>query len=154
MVAIVLYKPEIPPNTGNIMRLCANNGFSLHLIRPLGFELSDKLLHRARMDYNSNIDPKIYNSFDIFLNGIKEHNLLVISKFGKKNYTRAKFSSDSILLFGSETAGLPENIIKKYSSKLYRIPMIENSRSLNLSNAVAVVSYEAWKQLEFSGATN
>ena len=132
MVAIVLYKPKIPPNTGNIMRLCANNGFSLHLIEPLGFSLSNKLLKRAKMDYHTNIEPIIYKSFSNFLKKYDKQNLSFISKYGKKKYTDVKFNEKSVIIFGSETTGISESIKKRFSNNLYYIPMIKKSRSINL----------------------
>ena len=151
MLALVLYSPQIPPNTGNIMRLCSNTGFSLHLIKPLGFNLDDKSLKRAKLDYFSNIEPKIYEDLETYCKSIDVANLVIISKFGKKKYTEAKFNENSIIFFGSETKGLPKSFIKDHASNTFRIPMLSNSRSLNLSNAVAIIAYEAWKSLNFSG---
>ena len=151
MINIVLYNPQIPPNTGNIMRLCSNTGFSLHIIEPLGFHLDDKSLKRAKLDYFSNIEPKIYEDLETYCKSIDAANLVIITKFGKKKYTEAKFNENSIIIFGSETKGLPKSFIKKHESNTFRIPMLSNSRSLNLSNAVAIIAYEAWKCLNFSG---
>ena len=151
MINIVLYNPQIPPNTGNIMRLCANTGFSLHIIEPSGFPLDDKSLKRAKLDYFSNIEPKIYEDLETYCKSIDVANLVIISKFGKKKYTEAKFNKNSIIVFGSETKGLPKPFIDNHESKTYRIPMLSNSRSLNLSNAAAIIAYEAWKCLNFSG---
>ena len=151
MLSLVLYSPQIPPNTGNIMRLCSNIGFSLHLIKPLGFNLDDKSLKRAKLDYFSNIEPKIYEDLETYCKSIDVANLVIISKFGKKKYTEAKFNENSIIFFGSETKGLPKSFIKDHASNTFRIPMLSNSRSLNLSNAVAIIAYEAWKSLNFSG---
>ncbi len=149
MVSIILYNPVIPPNTGNIMRLCSNVGFNLHLIKPLGFELDNKSLRRAKMDYFSNINPIIHESLSDCLNLIGKENIIAISKFGKKKYIEAKFTKKSALLFGSEKTGLPEYIKKDFKDNLFSIPMIKGSRSLNLSNAAAIVAYETWKNLEF-----
>ena len=154
MVAIVLFNPQIPPNTGNVMRLCSNIGFSLHLVEPLGFTLDDKSLKRAKLDYFSNINPVIHkNIYDCF-NLLGVNNLNIITKFGRKYYDQAKFSQDSVLLFGSEIKGLPHSILKKYYNNTFKIPMIKNSRSLNLSNAVSIIAFEAWKQLKFSGISS
>ena len=151
MLSLVLYSPQIPPNTGNIMRLCSNIGFSLHLIKPLGFNLDDKSLKRAKLDYFSNIEPKIYEDLETYCKSIDVANLVIITKFGKKKYTEAKFNKNSIIVFGSETKGLPKPFIDNHENKTYRIPMLSNSRSLNLSNAAAIIAYEAWKCLNFSG---
>jgi len=151
MVTLVLYKPQIPPNTGNIMRLCSNTGFKLHLIKPLGFNLDDKSLKRAKLDYFSNTDPLIFENLDLYIKNNSIKNLVIITKFGKKKYTDAKFTNNSIIIFGSETDGLPKHYIEKYKNKTFRIPMLNDSRSLNLSNAVAIIAYEAWKSLNFSG---
>ena len=154
MLSLVLYSPQIPPNTGNIMRLCSNTGFKLHLIKPLGFNLDDKSLKRAKLDYFSNIEPKVYGNLDEYCKTINMANLVIITKFGKKKYTEAKFNENSIIVFGSETKGLPKLFIKKNANKTFRIPMMSNSRSLNLSNAVAIIAYEAWKDLNFTGEGN
>ena len=151
MVTLVLYKPQIPPNTGNIMRLCSNTGFKLHLIKPLGFNLDDKSLKRAKLDYFSNTDPLIFEDLDLYIKNNSIKNLVIITKFGKKKYTDAQFTNNSIIIFGSETDGLPKYCIEKYKNKTFRIPMLNDSRSLNLSNAVAIIAYEAWKSLNFSG---
>ena len=151
MLTLVLYSPQIPPNTGNIMRLCSNTGFSLHLIKPLGFNLDDKSLKRAKLDYFSNIEPKIYEDLETYCKSIDVSNLVIITKFGKKKYTEAQFHENSIIVFGSEINGLPKLFIKKHENKTFRIPMLRNSRSLNLSNAAAIIAYEAWKCLNFSG---
>ena len=149
MISIILFNPSIPPNTGNIMRLCSNTGFRLHLIKPLGFSLEDKLLKRAKMDYHSNIEPIIHEQIEDCIETLGKENIIAISKFGEKKYTDAKFSKKSALLFGSEVSGLPNKIRDLFKSKLYSIPMVEKNRSLNLSNSVAIVAYEAWKNLKF-----
>lgn len=151
MVTLVLYKPQIPPNTGNIMRLCTNTGFKLHLIKPLGFDLDDKSLKRAKLDYFSNTEPLIFENLETYIENINENNLVIVTKFGKKKYIDAHFTNNSIIMFGSEIEGLPKKFINKYDNKTFRIPMINNSRSLNLSNAAAIMAYEAWKSLNFSG---
>ena len=152
MISIVLYRPEIPPNTGNIMRLCSNTGFALHIIKPTGFPLDDKSLTRAKLDYYSSITPKIYIDFNDFKKQVDLKNVFAITKFGKQIYSKAKFKRNIFLLFGSETKGLPNDIIELLSERSLRIPMADQSRSINLSNTVALVAYEAWKQLKFSGA--
>ena len=149
MVSIVLYNPLIPPNTGNIMRLCSNIGFELHLIKPLGFSLNEKSLKRARLDYFSNIKPILYDSIEQCVEKLGKENFIAISKFGKKKYIKANYTRNSVLLFGSEISGLPYHVKNMLENNLFSIPMKKGSRSLNLSNAVAVVAYEAWRNLEF-----
>ena len=150
MFHIILYNPEIPPNTGNIMRLAANTGTQLHLIRPLGFNLSDNSLKRAGLDYKKNTDFFLHDSFDLCLNSIKFNEIYAFTKFAKKTFTKIKFKRNDCFLFGSETSGLPENILKKIKvTNRLRIPMIMNSRSLNLSNSVAITVYEGLRQNKF-----
>ena len=150
MFHIILYNPEIPPNTGNIMRLAANTGTQLHLIRPLGFNLSNNSLKRARLDYKKDADFFLHDSFDLCLNSIKFNEIYAFTKFAKKTFTKIKFKRNDCFLFGSETSGLPYNILDKIkvTNKL-RIPMIMNSRSLNLSNSVAITVYEGLRQNKF-----
>ena len=150
MFHIILYNPEIPPNTGNIMRLAANTGTQLHLIRPLGFNLNNNSLKRAGLDYKKDADFFLHDSFDLCLNSIRFNEIYAFTKFAKKSFTKVKFKRNDCFLFGSETCGLPHNILDKIkdSNKL-RIPMIVNSRSLNLSNSVAITIYEGLKQNKF-----
>ena len=150
MFHIILYNPEIPPNTGNIMRLAANTGTQLHLIRPLGFNLSNNSLKRAGLDYKKDADFFLHDSFDLCLNSIKFNEIYAFTKFAKKTFTKIKFKRNDCFLFGSETRGLPDNILDKIkvTNKL-RIPMIMNSRSLNLSNSVAITVYEGLRQNKF-----
>ena len=150
MFHIILYNPEIPPNTGNIMRLAANTGTQLHLIRPLGFNLSNNSLKRAGLDYKKDADFFLHDSFDLCLNSIKFNEIYALTKFAKKTFTKIKFKRNDCFLFGSETSGLPDNILDKIkvTNKL-RIPMIMNSRSLNLSNSVAITVYEGLRQNKF-----
>ena len=150
MFHIILYNPEIPPNTGNIMRLAANTGTQLHLIRPLGFNLSNNSLKRAGLDYKKNADFFLHDSFDLCLNSIKFNEIYAFTKFAKKTFTKIRFKRNDCFLFGSETSGLPDNILDKIkvTNKL-RIPMIVNSRSLNLSNSVAITVYEGLRQNKF-----
>ena len=152
MINIVLYNPQIPPNTGNIMRLCANTGFSLHIIEPVGFPLDDKSLKRAKLDYFSDINPLIYKNYKSFIDTIDEKKIYAVTKFGTKVYSDIKYNKDIFLLFGSETTGLPKVILSKLKNRSIKIPMINDSRSLNLSNSVAIVVYEVWRQLKFSSA--
>ena len=150
MFHIILYNPEIPPNTGNIMRLAANTGTQLHLIKPLGFNLSDNSLKRAGLDYKKDADYFLHDNFDICLNSIKFNQIYAFTKFATKKFTSVKFKRNDCFLFGSETSGLPENILNQIKdiNKL-RIPMIKNSRSLNLSNSVSIAIYEGLRQNTF-----
>ena len=150
MFHIILYNPEVPPNTGNIMRLAANTGTQLHLIRPLGFNLSNNSLKRAGLDYKKDADFFLHDSFDLCLNSIKFNEIYAFTKFAKKTFTKIKFKRNDCFLFGSETSGLPDNILDKIkvTNKL-RIPMIMDSRSLNLSNSVAITVYEGLRQNKF-----
>ena len=152
MINIVLYNPQIPPNTGNIMRLCSNTGFNLHIIEPVGFSLDDKSLKRAKMDYFSDINPVIHKDYKSFTDSIDEKKIYAVTKYGTRIYSEIKYDKDIFLLFGSETTGLPKIILSKLKNRSIKIPMINDSRSLNLSNSVAIVVYEVWRQLKFSSA--
>ena len=150
MFNIVLLEPEIPPNTGNIIRLAANTGSQLHLIEPMGFKLEDKLLRRAGLDYFEWAEICCYPSFQNFKQSCKFNNLYGFSTKAIKAYTEAHFAPGDVLLFGPESRGLPEEILDSLdSNKKLRIPMVEESRSLNLSNTVAIAVYEAWRQQDF-----
>ncbi len=154
MFNIVLYQPEIPPNTGNIIRLCANTGCTLHLIEPLGFKLDDKQLRRAGLDYHEWADVKTYQNIDEL--GIGEHmprnTGYALSTKGRKSYHLADFKAGDYLVFGPETRGLPDDYLNRLAEdQILRLPMLEHSRSLNLSNTVAIVIYEALRQQQFSG---
>ncbi|MGH8474909.1 MAG: tRNA (cytidine(34)-2'-O)-methyltransferase [Methylococcales bacterium] len=150
---IFLFQPEIPPNTGNIMRLCANTGCCLHLLHPLGFDLEDRKLRRAGLDYREWADVREYESFLDFIEKKPCDNLYALSTKGSCRYDQRQFKAGDGFLFGPETRGLPEEILNSLEPRhrLY-VPMLPGSRSLNLSNAVAVVLYEAWRQLRFEGA--
>ena len=151
MFHIVLYEPEIPPNTGNIIRLCANTGATLHLIHPLGFELDDKKLRRAGLDYKEYADIREFHCFDDFLDKIKPDRLFAISTKGNTPYTDVGYRENDAFLFGPETRGLPQPLRKGLPEQnILRIPMQSDSRSLNLSNAVAIILYEAWRQNHFA----
>jgi tRNA (cytidine/uridine-2'-O-)-methyltransferase len=150
MLNIVLYEPEIPPNTGNIMRLCANTGCTLHLVKPLGFELDDKLLRRAGLDYRDYADVREWDSLGTLLNDFDHERVFALTTKGTNNHTEVEFGAGDILMFGPETRGLPDQALGLISAnRRLRIPMLRNSRSLNLSNAVSIVVYEAWRQLGF-----
>ncbi|OOZ39617.1 tRNA (uridine(34)/cytosine(34)/5-carboxymethylaminomethyluridine(34)-2'-O)-methyltransferase TrmL [Solemya pervernicosa gill symbiont] len=153
MFHIALYEPEIAPNTGNIIRLCANSGSQLHLIHPLGFELDDKRLRRAGLDYHEFANVAEYDSFANFREALPEGRVFALSTRGRENYDRVAYRADDILLFGPETRGLPAELLESLpTEQRLRIPMMPNNRSLNLSNATALVLYEAWRQHGFSGS--
>jgi tRNA (cytidine/uridine-2'-O-)-methyltransferase len=153
MLHIALYEPEIPPNTGNIIRLCANTGYSLHLIEPMGFAWDDKRLRRAGLDYHEFADIKRHVDFDAFLSSIGDARIFACTTKGKAYPSEAGFQAGDVLLFGPETRGLPMSIIESLpESQRLRIPMLPQSRSMNLSNAVSVFVYESWRQLGFPGA--
>jgi tRNA (cytidine/uridine-2'-O-)-methyltransferase len=150
MLKIVLYEPEIPPNTGNIIRLCANAGCSLHLIEPLGFDLEDKKLRRAGLDYREFAELRIYPSLDAFNAQQGAPRLFAITTRGATPYHQVDYRADDALLFGPETRGLPQAILDSLgAANTLRIPMKPGSRSLNLSNAAALVVYESLRQLGF-----
>ncbi len=153
MLHIALYQPEIPPNTGNIIRLCANSGFQLHLIHPLGFDLDDKKLRRAGLDYNEYVTVKNHADLASFIGDEKPARIFACSTKGKRFHTQANFKDGDVLMFGPETRGLPDDFLSSLpDEQIIRIPMLPESRSLNLSNSVAVIMYEAWRQLGFKGA--
>jgi tRNA (cytidine/uridine-2'-O-)-methyltransferase len=153
MLHIVLFEPEIPPNTGNIIRLAANTGCGLHLIEPLGFELDDKRLTRAGLDYAEWQDVKRYRHWQDFLDRAQPERLFALSTKGTRTHSEARFCDNDYLVFGPETRGLPVSIRESLPpEQVLRIPMQANSRSMNLSNAVAVMVYEAWRQLGYGGA--
>jgi tRNA (cytidine/uridine-2'-O-)-methyltransferase len=150
---IVLYQPEIPPNTGNIIRLCANTGCFLHLIKPLGFDMDDKRMRRAGLDYHEWADIRSYDNWDDFINKTSPQNLYSCTTKAKRYYTDVSFEEGDYLAFGPETRGLPEEIRQaRGMDNCLRLPMLEDSRSMNLSNAVSVVVYEAWRQLGFKNS--
>ncbi len=145
----MLYEPEIPPNTGNVMRLCANTGAHLHLIEPLGFELDDARLRRAGLDYREWAEVRTHASMDACI-GELGGRLFAFSTRGETLYTDARFEPGDLLLFGPETRGLPDAVLASLPpSQVLRIPMVSYSRSINLSNAVAVALFEAWRQQSF-----
>ena len=147
---IVLFNPEIPQNTGNIIRLCANTGANLHLIKPLGFEWDDKKLKRAGLDYHEFTKVTLYKDLNQYLATRGTNNLVGFSTKSSKTYTSFNFKRTDSLIFGPETKGLPPDLLASIGSdKVLRIPMLDHSRSLNLSNSVAIAIYEAWRQLEF-----
>ncbi|ENY71127.1 tRNA (uridine(34)/cytosine(34)/5-carboxymethylaminomethyluridine(34)-2'-O)-methyltransferase TrmL [Aeromonas diversa] len=153
MLDIVLYQPEIPPNTGNIIRLCANTGYRLHLIEPLGFEWDDKRVKRAGLDYHEFAEVKRWPSYQAFLEGVRPTRLFACTTKGRACHSEAHFAPGDALLFGPESRGLPLEIIESLpAEQRLRIPMCPNSRSINLSNAVAIFIYESWRQFGYAGA--
>tara|TARA_A100001037_G_C15147877_1_gene637333 strand:+ start:3225 stop:3692 length:468 start_codon:yes stop_codon:yes gene_type:complete len=152
-VNIALYQPEIPPNTGNIMRLCANVGATLHLIQPLGFELNDKKMKRAGLDYLEHTTVELHQNYDGFLNSAAPTRIFAYTTKGSRPHSDPDFLEGDYLLFGPETRGLPDTILKSIpADNRIRIPMVWNSRSLNLANAVAIATLEAWRQLDYVGS--
>jgi len=152
MLHVVLYQPEIPPNTGNVIRLCANSGARLHLIRPLGFELDHAKLRRAGLDYHEFAALAVHDSLAAFEASVRPARLFALSTRSSTLYTTAQFAADDAVVFGPETRGLPQELLDSLpEAQRLRLPMRPDNRSLNLSNAVAVVVYEAWRQLGFDG---
>ena len=153
MLHVILHRPEIPPNTGNAIRLCANTGASLHLIRPLGFELDDARLRRAGLDYHEHARVAVHDDLDACLAALGQPRVFAFSTRGQMAHVEARFAEGDTLLFGCETAGLPAEVLEAIPpERRLRLPMRPDSRSLNLSNTVAVAVYEAWRQLGFPGA--
>ena len=153
MFNIVLYEPEIPANTGNIIRLCANTGARLHLIKPLGFELEDKKLRRAGLDYHEWVDVKIHESLADFVEKINPERIFALTTKGTRIFSDVLFQDGDTFLFGPETRGLPAPVLAALGAdRLLYLPMKEESRSLNLSNTVSIMLYEAWRQQAFDGA--
>ena len=154
MLSLILYEPEIPPNTGNIIRLCANTGVQLHLIEPLGFELDEPRLKRAGLDYGEYAKVSTHKSLAVCLEVLGEPRLFAMSTRGKTRYDTPNYKAGDAFLFGPETRGLPQDVLDSLPpEQRLRLPMRENSRSLNLSNSAAVVVYEAWRQLDFAGGS-
>jgi tRNA (cytidine/uridine-2'-O-)-methyltransferase len=152
MLKIVLFEPEIPPNTGNIIRLCANTGCSLHLIEPLGFDLEDKKMRRAGLDYREFADIQLYPDIESFRRLQGEPRIFAVTTRGDTPYHRISYQPGDAILFGPETRGLPQQLLDSLgTAHCIRIPMKQHSRSLNLSNAAALVAYEGLRQLGFAG---
>ena len=153
MFHIVLFEPEIPPNTGNIIRLCSNTGSQLHLIEPLGFEMDDKRLRRAGLDYNEFANVQTYSNFEDYQQRAKPERLFALSTHGSKSAFETKFKEGDAFIFGPETRGLPKSLLSDLGGEfVLRIPMQPENRSLNLSNTAAILIYEAWRQCEFVGS--
>jgi tRNA (cytidine/uridine-2'-O-)-methyltransferase len=151
MLHIALLQPEIPPNTGNIIRLCANSGAQLHLIHPLSFALDDKRMKRAGLDYHEWASIIQYQDEQDFISQNKARRIFACTTKTQNSYSNTTYQDEDMLLFGPETRGLPEHMRKQYTN--IRIPMCPNSRSLNLSNSVAIILFEAWRQLDFQGCS-
>ncbi len=152
MFDIVLYEPEIAPNTGNVIRLAANTGARLHLIRPLGYTLNDRTLARAGLDYHDRATLTVHDDWQACIAALGSRRRLAFSTRGTQRYDEVRYAEKDVLVFGPETRGLPEPILNEFEQdRILRLPMLEGSRSINLSNVVAVVVYEAWRQTGFSG---
>jgi tRNA (cytidine/uridine-2'-O-)-methyltransferase len=152
MFSVILYEPEIPPNTGNIIRLCANTGTALHLVEPLGFDLEEKRLRRAGLDYREFVNVRTHSSLDACLAALDWPRLFALSTRNALRYDQAMFREGDAFLFGPETRGLPQEVLHSLPpEQRLRLPMRAGNRSLNLSNAAAVVVFEAWRQLGFAG---
>lgn len=150
---VLLYQPEIPPNTGNAIRLCANTGARLHLIRPLGFDLQDKQLRRAGLDYHEYATLQVHASLEAALAAISPKRLFALSTRGTLRYDRPRYLPGDAFLFGPETRGLPAGVLDDLpSEQRLRLPMRPGNRSLNLSNSIAVMVFEAWRQQDFAGS--
>jgi tRNA (cytidine/uridine-2'-O-)-methyltransferase len=153
MFHVVLFEPEIPPNTGNIIRLCANTGCQLHLIEPLGFDLDDAKLKRAGLDYHEFAAVQTYNSLALFLLKVQPPRVFGLSTHGTRSLYACEFRAGDAFVFGPETRGLPKEVRESLGAEhVLRIPLLPQNRSLNLSNAAAIVVYEAWRQNGFAGA--
>ena len=148
---IVLHEPEIPANTGNIGRTCVATGTSLHLIKPLGFDISDKAERRAGMDYWKELDLHVYENFEEFVEKNPGARIYMATTKARKAYTEVEYKGNDFIMFGKESAGIPEEILVKYEDTSVRIPMIGEIRSLNLSNSVSIILYEALRQQDFEG---
>ena len=148
---IVLFNPQIPPNTGNILRICSNTGSNLHIIKPTGFSLNEKSMRRAGLDYYLSVKMYVYDNLNDFLSKNNFNNIYLITKFGKKRYDEVNYKRNDYLMFGSEINGLSEEVYEKLnkSTRIF-IPMFPENRSINLANAVSICVYEAWKQINFS----
>ncbi len=152
MFHVVLFEPEIPPNTGNIIRLCANTGCALHLIEPLGFSLEEKRLRRAGLDYREFAEISVHKDLQDCLAQLQPANVWALSSKVHRRYTDARFEPGDVLLFGPESRGLSDDVKERFAATALTLPMAPESRSLNLANSVAVVVYEAWRQHAFAGA--
>ena len=151
MFNIVLFNPQIPPNTGNIGRLCVNSGTKLHIVKPIGFDISEKAVKRAGLDYWDKLDLKVWENVEEFLNNVDINKCYFATTKTTKPYFEAKFNIGDYIIFGSETKGIDETILNKYKEKCITIPMTKNGRSLNLSVSTGIILYEAIRQNYFNG---
>jgi tRNA (cytidine/uridine-2'-O-)-methyltransferase len=152
MFEVILYRPEIPPNTGNVIRLCANTGARLHLVEPLGFTLDDRNLRRAGLDYHETATVRVHREWDDCARALGDARVFALSTRGAQPFANVQFREGDAFLFGGETAGLPDAMLDRFApERRLRLPMRPGNRSLNLSNAVAVVVFEAWRQLGYAG---
>ena len=152
MFHVVLYEPEITPNTGNVIRLCANSGAALHLVKPLGFRLDDRSLHRSGLDYHDLADVRVHANLEACLDGLAHERVFAVETGAGRRYSEIAYRAGDVLVFGPETRGLPGAVLNRIGREngVY-IPMKPQSRSINLSNAVAIVAFEAWRQIGFIG---
>lgn len=151
MLNVILYQPEIPPNTGNIIRLCANTGATLHLIEPLGFELDDAKLRRAGLDYHEFADVRVHSTIEACFSQINRERVFAFSRHASSPFSEVRYQDGDCFLFGRETQGLPDDVMALLpAERKLKLPMLPGQRSLNLSNAVAVAVYEAWRQLDYA----
>ena len=154
MFDVVLYQPEIPPNAGNVIRLCANAGARLHLVEPLGFSMDDRQLKRAGLDYHEYVEVRVHRDWEACAAALPGRRMFAASTRGATLYTQVAFSEGDVFVFGAETSGLPAAVLERFpADRILRLPMRPGNRSLNLSNAVAVVVFEAWRQNGFQGAS-
>jgi len=152
MLDVVLYRPEIPPNTGNVIRLCANTGSRLHLIEPLGFTMDDRNLRRAGLDYHELANVTVHSDWDACARALADRRLFALSARASQSFATIAYERGDVFVFGGETSGLPAEMIERFApDRRLRLPMRPGNRSLNLSNAVAVVVFEAWRQLGYAG---
>jgi len=153
MLDVVLYRPEIPPNAGNAIRLAANTGARLHLVEPLGFALEDRQLRRAGLDYHEMANVRVHRDWPACRAALADRRLFAVSTRGSVSYAETRYAAGDAFVFGAETSGLPQALLEEFApARRLRLPMRPGNRSLNLSNAVAVVVFEAWRQLGFRGA--
>ncbi len=154
MFHIVLFEPEIPPNTGNIIRLCANSGAQLHLVEPLGFKLEDKQLRRAGLDYHEFSTLIVYKDWAACKTALADKRMFAITTKGSTRHSNIQYQAEDVFVFGPETRGLPDEVRNEFPAEnRVRLPMLPESRSLNLSNSAAVLLYEAWRQIDFEGGS-
>lgn len=152
MFTIVLFQPEIPPNTGNIIRLCANTGCELHLVKPMGFPLDDAKMRRAGLDYHEYAKLVVHEDYSACMTALSGRRIFAATTKGAQHYDQVSYTAEDVLLFGPETRGLPPEVLAQFpSERRLRLPMLPESRSMNLSNAVAVMVFEAWRQNGFVG---